>query len=321
MNSFLNCLKPLSPMNQMGIIVFALLILASIIVFLLPQLKPGFDISELSLRIRSWWIICGFFFASFYIHPSGSLILFALLSFLALKEYFTLINTRMEDHRAIFWSYLSVPIQYYWIYIKWKAMFFIFIPVYMFLFIPLRLLFTGQPKGIVQSMAKIQWGLMAFVFCISHVAFLMTLLPNASIPGGGRALVLYLVFLTEMNDVSQYIWGKLFGKTKIAPNISPKKTLAGFLGGVLTTIMLALAFRFLSGFSLFYSLVAGLIISVSGFIGDLVMSSVKRDVGVKDASSLIPGHGGMLDRIDSLAYTAPLFFHFVSYVFYPAHRL
>lgn len=321
MNSFLNCLKSLSPINQTGIIVFILLILATLIVFLLSRLKPDFDVNELSLRIRSWWIMCVFFFVSFYIHPSGSIILFALLSFLALKEYFTLINPRTEDHRVLFWSYLSIPIQYYWIYINWKAMFFIFIPVYMFLFIPLRLLFTGQPKGIVQSMAKIQWGLMAFVFCISHVACLMTLLPTTNIPGGGRALVLYLVFLTEINDVSQYIWGKFFGKTKIAPNISPKKTLAGFLGGVLTTVLLALALQSLSGFSVPYSLIAGLIISVAGFIGDLVISSVKRDVGVKDTGNLIPGHGGILDRIDSLAYTAPLFFHFVSYIFYPAHHL
>ena len=321
MISVLNWLKSLSPINQTGIIVFLLLILATVISFLLSRLKPGLDVSELLLRIRSWWIMCVFFFVSFYIHPSGSIILFALLSFLALKEYFTLINPRTEDHRVLFWSYLSIPVQYYWIYINWKAMSLIFIPVYMFLFIPLRLLFTGQPKGIVQSMAKIQWGLMAFVFCISHVACLMTLLPTTNIPGGGRALVLYLVFLTEINDVSQYIWGKLFGKTKIAPNISPKKTLAGLLGGILTTVLLALSLQFLSGFSILYSLMAGLIISVAGFIGDLVISSVKRDVGVKDSSNLIPGHGGMLDRIDSLAYTAPLFFHFVNYVFYPAHHL
>jgi phosphatidate cytidylyltransferase len=121
-----------------------------------------------------------------------------------------------------------------------------------------------------------------------------------------------------MNDISQYIWGKLFGHRPIAPSISPKKTSAGFYGGILTTVVLAILLRFLSGFSLEIALVSGLLISLSGFLGDLVVSAIKRDVGVKDSSQLIPGHGGILDRIDSLTYTAPLFFHFVSYIFYSA---
>jgi phosphatidate cytidylyltransferase len=128
---------------------------------------------------------------------------------------------------------------------------------------------------------------------------------------------LYLVFLTEVNDIAQYIWGKLFGRTAITPTISPKKTLAGFVGGVLTTVLLAMALRFLSGFEPVFAVASGLLIALSGFMGDLVVSAIKRDVGVKDSGVLIPGHGGMLDRIDSLTYTAPLFFHFVSYMFYP----
>jgi phosphatidate cytidylyltransferase len=195
-------------------------------------------------------------------------------------------------------------------------MFYIFIPVYMFLFLPFRLVLVGKPQGMVRSLATIHWGLIAFVFCLSHVAFLLTLPATPTIPGGGKALVLYLVFLTEINDVAQYIWGKSFGKRPIAPTISPKKTLEGFLGGVLTTLTLAVALRFVTGFDVWMALAAGGIISLSGFIGDLVISCVKRDVGVKDASQLIPGHGGVLDRVDSLTYTAPLFFHFTAYNFY-----
>lgn len=305
-----------SPVLQMGAIVLCLLVLATGIVQTLSWYSPQTDYTELRQRIRSWWWMAGFFFFSLMIHPEAGLVMFGLLSFLALKEYFTLIHTRIEDHRVLFWSFLAVPIQYWWVHIRWEPLFYIFIPIYMFLFIPFRLILTGNPSGMVASMAKIHWGLIAFVFCLSHVAFLMTLPDTEAVPGGGRALVLYLVFLTEINDVSQYVWGKCFGHHQIAPTISPKKTWAGFLGGVSTTILLALALRFLSGFSLPVAILSGLIIACAGFIGDLVISAVKRDVGVKDSSRLIPGHGGMLDRIDSLTYTAPLFFHFVNYTFY-----
>jgi phosphatidate cytidylyltransferase len=313
------------PTIQMGLVVLGLLVIASGLVRFLKGRLAESQYNELFQRIRSWWIMAGFFFFSLLIHPQASLFMFAFLSFMALKEYFTLIHTRLEDRRALFWAFMAIPIQYYLIFIMWRAMVVLFIPVYMFLFIPFRLLLTGQTKGIVDSMARIQWGLMAFVFCISHIAFLMTMPPLPAgefdgapmgIPGGGRALVLYLVFLTEINDVAQYVWGKLFGKHKITPTISPNKTWEGFLGGMATTMLLALALSFLSGFNPGYSLAAGFIISFSGFIGDLVISAVKRDIGVKDTGTLIPGHGGMLDRIDSLAYAAPLFFHFTNYFFY-----
>lgn len=308
----------LNPIRFMASIVFALLVVSSSIVFILAKLKPSQNFKELSDRINSWWIMAFLFFSSVLIDSRAAIVLFAFISFLGIKEYFTLIHTRLEDHRILFWSYLAIPVQYWWIYSGWKAMFLIFIPVYVFLFNPIRRLFTGQTQGMVESMSKIHWGLMAFVFCISHVAGLLTLKPNAVLPSGGAALLIYLVFMTQINDVSQYIWGKLFGKHPIAPKVSPKKTWEGFLGGLCTTILLSLALRFLSGLPVVYALASGLLIGVFGFFGDLVMSAVKRDVGVKDASSLIPGHGGIIDRMDSLVYTAPIFFHFVSYFFYPA---
>ncbi|MGE0199536.1 MAG: phosphatidate cytidylyltransferase [Candidatus Melainabacteria bacterium] len=310
-----------NPVTQMALIIIGLLTLSTLLVEGLKRAKPSGDFQELAQRINAWWVMAGFFLLSMAIHPDAALVLFAVMSFLALKEYFTLIHTRMADHRALLWAFFAIPIQYWWIHIQWRAMVIIFIPVYLFLFIPFRLLLTGQTQGIVDAMARIQWGLMACVFCISHVAFLLITPASAMTPGGGRALVLFLVFLTELNDVAQYTFGKLlggrlFGDHRVAPSISPKKTWEGLLGGIITTMALAPALSFLTGFPLWGSLAAGFIIGVSGFVGDLVMSAVKRDVGVKDSSQLIPGHGGMLDRIDSLTYTAPLFFHFCNYFFY-----
>ena len=129
--------------------------------------------------------------------------------------------------------------------------------------------------------------------------------------------MLYLVVLTELNDVAQYLWGKATGRRKVAPTVSPGKTYGGLLGGLATTVLLAWAAApWLTPFDTYQALAAGLIIGLFGFVGDITLSAVKRDIGIKDSGSLIPGHGGILDRVDSLTYTAPLFFHYLYYLHY-----
>jgi len=149
------------------------------------------------------------------------------------------------------------------------------------------------------------------------LAYLLVLPVSEGFSAGGAGLVLYLVFLTQFNDVSQFVWGKMLGKHKIIPRVSPNKTWEGFLGGVCTTTLLAMLLStVLTPLTLGMSAIAGLIISTAGFIGDVTVSALKRDIGVKDSGSLLPGHGGILDRIDSLTYSAPLFFHFIYYFHY-----
>jgi phosphatidate cytidylyltransferase len=186
----------------------------------------------------------------------------------------------------------------------------------MFLFLPIRMVLIGQNQGFIKSAATIQWALMLTVFCISHIAYLLTL-PVKNDAAGSIGLVLFLLFITQFNDVSQYIWGKLFGKNKIIPKVSPNKTWEGFLGAVITiTICSGFAAPVLTPLTFELGLIFGFIISISGFFGDVVISSVKRDLEIKDSGNLIPGHGGILDRIDSLIYTAPLFFHMIYYFSY-----
>ena len=128
---------------------------------------------------------------------------------------------------------------------------------------------------------------------------------------------LFLLLLTELNDVAQYCWGKLLGKHKISPTVSPNKTMEGFIGGVLTTVPLAMLLApWLTPFSSLDAVLAGALIAVAGFFGDLSLSALKRDLGIKDSGNLLPGHGGILDRVDSLTYTAPLFFHFTRYYYF-----
>lgn len=295
---------------------WAVLGIATFLVWLLTRLRGGDGYRELIDRVRSWWWIVGFFSLALIAGPQGAAWLFGLVSYLAFKEYVSLIPTRRADRRVLFWAYLAIPIQYYWAATGWYGMFIIFIPVYVALFLPMRMVLLGATDGFIRSTGVIVWGLMSTVFSLSHAAFLLAL-PDASAPAGGAGLLLFLVLLTQGNDVAQYLWGKALGGPKAVPAVSPGKTWSGLLGGVGTTTLLALwlgpYLTPLTGWSL---AAAGLLIGVFGFIGDLTVSAVKRDLGIKDTGCMLPGHGGILDRVDSLTYTAPLFFHFIRYLHY-----
>lgn len=307
----------ISPMFQMGLLVLGVLVLASVAVAALQRARPKKDFSELSARVRAWWIMAAVFFAAIVVSNRLSLVFFALMSFWAMKEYVTLLKTRPADHRALVLTFLAIPIQYLWIGLNppWYGMFIIFIPVYMMLALPARMVLSKETKGFVESASQIHWGLMIFVFGLSHMAYLLTSPTVGDSAANGRTLVLFLVFVVEMSDVLQYIWGKTLGRHKIIPTISPNKTWEGFIGGIASAMLLSLAIRFLTPFSIRETLLVSFLITVAGFCGGAVMSAVKRDFGVKDFGSFIPGHGGMLDRVDSLCYAAPVFFHYVRYFY------
>lgn len=297
--------------------IFGLLIVASIIILAIRnRLSEGSRV-ELVNRIQSWWLMVIIFTAAIAVSRNVSLVFFAFISFMALKEYLSLVPTRQVDRRVMFWAYLTIPLQYILVGMEWYGMFIILVPVYAFLLLPMRMVLAGEPKNFLRAAGTLHWGLMAMVFSISHMAYLLVLPESVNAGAGGAGLVLFLVFLTQFNDVAQYCWGKLLGRTKALPTISPGKTNEGLLGGVATTTGLAwLIGPWLTPLSTIESLAAGLLIGVAGFVGDVTISALKRDLGVKDSGSLLPGHGGILDRIDSLIYTAPLFFHYVYYLHY-----
>jgi phosphatidate cytidylyltransferase len=301
--------KPALLWASVGIII--LLICATVIIKLLPYKQ------ELHARLRSWWWMAGIFILAMLMDPMISLVMIGFLSFLAFKEYLSLIPTRRADRRVLLWAYLAIPVQYYWVSIAWYGVFIIFIPVYMFLFLPIRMLLIGETQGFLKAAGTLHWGLMTTVFCLSHAAFLLVL-PNEVNPIAGSAgLLLFLIFLTEFNDVLQYVWGKLLGKHQIIPKVSPNKTWEGFLGGLVTTTLLAtLLAPWLTPLTFWQSIFFGALIATAGFFGDVTISALKRDLEIKDSGNILPGHGGILDRVDSLTYTAPLFFHGLIYLHY-----
>lgn len=317
MNDFLSHFSHLTPqLIHFMIFIFGLLIFATALTWILDIKKKG-KLKEIKLRIISWWVISALTLGSVILGKYGVIVFFAAVSFLGLSEYLKIIPQRKVDKRIPLYLFLAILLQYYWVSIEWYNMFLVFIPVYVFLFLPIRLMLTGEIQDYLRSASFMYWGMMMNVFCISHLAYLF-LLPSIKTAGTyGAGHVMYLIFLTEANDVAQFLWGKMLGKRKIAPSISPNKTWAGFLGGVFTTTVASLFLGpFLTPMNIFYSAVAGAGISIFGFFGDISVSAIKRDIGVKDSGSLIPGHGGILDRIDSLTYTSLLFFHFSKYFYY-----
>jgi phosphatidate cytidylyltransferase len=296
--------------------ILVLLVVASIIGFALRATRktPSPTIDNLVQRINAWWAMCLVFGLTLVVGPTGSLVLFGLLSFLALREYVTLIETRRADHRALFWTFfLFTPLQYYLLSIKWTG-FFIVIPVYAFLFIPAAMVLAGDTKAFLERAAKIQWGLMICVYCLSYAPALLMLQVHGGY-GPDAKLLLYLVIVCQLNDVLQYVYGKLFGRHKIAPSVSPNKTWEGFVGGTLTVTAIGAGLWWLTPFSPAISAAMALMIALLGFAGGLVMSAIKRDRGVKDFGAIIQGHGGILDRMDSVIFAAPVFFHVVRFFY------
>ena len=303
------------PVTQAFLIIFSLLVLGGLYVLIQRKTNPDKDLGDVPPRLKTWFYIVSFLFIALAVEDHIALWFFGFISFLAIKEFYSMISTRRADRRMLFWAYLSLPVQYYWVHIGWYEVFIIFIPVYMFLLLPVRLVLVGETEGFLRSVSTTQWGLMTCVFGFSHLAYLGRLSGDISGPAGGSGLIMFLLILTEGNDVAQYVWGKSLGRHKIIPKISPNKTTEGFLGGLLTTMVMAyLLGPIFTGFSLAQPLMAGFLIATCGFFGDLVMSAIKRDMQVKDTGTFLPGHGGVLDRIDSLLYTAPLFFHFTYYI-------
>jgi phosphatidate cytidylyltransferase len=301
--------------------VLGILVLASGIGMVLKQRALSDSargtIENLIARTRAWWKMCAIFALTMLVGPIGSLILFGLLSLLAMREYMTLIPTRPGDHRTLLWTFFVItPLQYYLIGIHWYGFFVVMIPAIAFLFIPTRIAVSGETEHFLERAAKIQFGIMICVYCLSYAPALLML----RIPGFERhsaRLLFFLVLVTQMSDVLKYVFGKVLGRHRIVPRVSPNKTWEGFLGGVVTATGLGTALWWITPFRPFAAAGVSFLVALLGAAGGLVMSAIKRDADVKDFGAMIEGHGGILDRIDSLCFAAPIFFHLARYCLVP----
>jgi phosphatidate cytidylyltransferase len=299
--------------------VIVLLVVASAVGWIMSRLVTGeanrATVDNINARIRAWWVMALVFAVSLATGAVGSIVLFTLISFLALREFVTLSPTGAGDHRALFWCFfVATPLQYLLIWFGWYGLFSILIPVYASIFIAIRTVLAGDTERFLERAATTQWGLLVCVYFVSYVpALLMLRIPGYEHPNA--ALVFFLVLVVQMSDVLQYVWGKTVGRRPIAPSVSPNKTWEGFIGGILSATAIGTAIWWATPFSPAQALLMALTITIMGFSGGLIMSAIKRSRGVKDYGALIEGHGGILDRIDSLCFAAPVFFHLTRFFF------
>ena len=294
--------------------VLGLLALGAAATAVLPRFQPGKDFADLKARVASWWVMAILLGATLLLGWGAVTLLFLAVSFVALREFLSLAPTRREDRLVLLLAYAAVPLSYATIAANDYILFLLFIPVWCFLTFPFLMAVAGQTRGYLSTVASIQWGLVTCVYNLGYVAMLMRTPASETPQAGAAGMVFFLLLTTEANDVAQYVCGKLLGRRKILPTVSPNKTWEGFLGGwAITAAMIWLLgplFTPLKGMGL---ATAALALPVAGFAGDVTMSAIKRDLGVKDTSRLIPGHGGLLDRADSLTFTAPVYFHILAY--------
>ena len=299
--------------------VFALLSLASAIAFILTRrvstAEAQATIANLNARIKAWWGMIAVFAVAFMVGKELTIVLFALTSFYCLREFLSITPTRPEDHRSIAIAfYLFIPLQYWLIADGWQSLFAILIPVWAFLLLPVFAALKGETADFLPRTARIQWALMLTVYCISHAPALLIL----RIPGfeGQNVLLLFfLIAVVQLSDVLQYVFGKLFGKHPVAPGVSPAKTWEGLVGGGLSATVAGAALWWITPFTPLQAGAMAAAIVLSGFFGGLVLSAMKRSLGAKDWGTMIEGHGGALDRMDSVSFAAPVFFHLTNYFF------
>ena len=310
-----------SPLRTLIAGVLALLVFSSAVGWILDRRVSSASarstVDNINARIRAWWVMAGLFMIALTAGTVVSILLFALTSFLALREFVTLAPTKPGDHRTLFWSFFVVtPLQYYLIWMQWYGLFSILIPVYVSIFLAIRTTLAGDTDRFLERSATNQWALMICVYFVSYVpALLMLRIPGYE--GQAPTLMFFLVLVVQLSDVLQYIWGKALGTRPIAPSISPNKTWEGFVGGVVSATLLGTAVWWATPFSPAVAALMALVLTMMGFAGGLIMSAIKRDRGVKDYGALIDGHGGVLDRIDSLCFAAPVFFHLTRYFYLP----
>lgn len=297
--------------------VVALLLVASLAGWMLSRRvtsEQGLEtVRNLNARIRAWWVMVAIFAVAFLFGKGMTIILFALVSFYCLREFYSLTPTHPSDHPAMAAAfYVFLPLQYWLVWVDWVTMLTVAIPVYAFLALPVLSMLRGVTADYLQRVAKIQWGLMLAVFCISHAPALLMLDLGGHEP---LYLLFFLVTVVQLSDVLQYVAGKLVGRARLAPNVSPSKTLEGLALGGLAATGVGAALWWITPFSPLEAAAMAAAIVVAGALGGLVLSAVKRSLGAKDWGAMIRGHGGALDRMDSVTFAAPLFFHLTNYFF------
>ncbi len=294
-------------------LVLGILALITVIYGALRQFRPSQSLPKIGSRIRFLWGMALFYLLALLYSPQILLLYVAFIAFLALKEYLSITPTRRADRRVLFWAYLSIPIQFFLIWMDWRRLFTLFVPVHVFLVLPVLMVMVGETRGFLKAWSMLGWGILTTVFSLGYLGYLAVLLPGTHGSGNGLGLFLFLVSLAQLNYAAQYFFGKRFRHPRLSLKITKTRNWASLVGSILVSAPVAwLVAPWMTPFTPGQAVLSGVVIAVGAFIGYLILSAIKADLQLKDRGTMTPGSGGVMNRIDAFVYTAPLFFYIVT---------
>jgi phosphatidate cytidylyltransferase len=316
----MNTLRSLSVSDQVAllfVVLFGLLLLATAAVSIRAMRRSDNEASERSLRLlrdlRSLWVGSVVFWLAWIAGPVGATLLFGVFSFLALREFITLAHTRRSDHRSLLLAFFVVlPAQYVIVGIRGFDLFTVFIPVYVFLALPMISALAGDPERFLERNAKIQWGITVCVYGLSHAPALL-LLEVPGFEGRGAFLLFFLVVVAATAQIAQEAMSRWLRRRPVARRIDRSFSYRAWASGALAGAALGALLFWITPFHPWQAAVMGLVAGAAGTMGEFVMKALKKDAGVRywGNTASVTGAVGLLDRVAPLCFAAPVFFHVV----------
>ena len=307
--------------NQPGLPMVTNGVLASLAVitlgyWLLLWFRPSQSLAKIGSRIAFLWVVMSVFLLAILYSVKILVLYIWFIAFLALKEFFSMTPTRRVDRRVLFCAYLSLPIQFILILLERRTAFSMFAPIHVFLILPMVMVMIGEARGFLRAWSTMGWAIISTVYSLGHLAYLLVLpgvgASTITETAAGPGLFLFLVVLAQLSHAVQFVFGKLFPAPRFSLKVSKTRNWASLLGSLLLIPPLAWFLApSITPFTPVEALVMGVIIAASAFVGYIILSAIKTDLQIKDRGTMTPGHGGVLNRIDTLIYTAPLFFYLV----------
>jgi len=285
----------------------------SVLKVVVARREPHAVIDNVIERMWGWWAIAALLGLAMLGGRAGACLLFAFASFVALREFLPADDGRRGGYVLRAGAFfLVLPLQYLLVWRGEGCLLFIPALAYAFWVAPVIALIAGDARELPTRLAPLQWGLAICVLGVSYLPALFNLEISGYEDRNGFLLV-FLLLVTQLGDVFQYLWGKLAGRRVLAAQVSPDKTVEGTVGGVLSATVLGTALAWVTPFTHFEAAALSLLAALLGVMGGLLSSAIKRDRGIKDWGTLVPGHGGVLDRLDSLCLSAPVFYYWVDF--------
>ena len=328
MNRFLRELSSTEQVGALFVVVFGLLLAGSAYAYVRDLRDHASEATQTTARAlqakRFWgllktsWGMATVFWVGWALGDAVATVLFGLVGFFALREFITLSPTRRGDHRSLVLAFFVVlPLQFWLVAARQFELFTVFIPVVVFLALPVASALANDPERFLERNAKLQWGIMVCIYGMSHVPALLLL----NFPGyrdKGAFLVFFLVFVVQTGMVVQHLLGQRFPHQPVAPKVSQSFQWVSWLAGLAAGALAGVLLSFITPFTPAQALGMALLACVAGSLGHLVMKALKRDRGITSwgmQGMSVTGAGGLLDRVDALCFAAPVFFHSIRWYF------